>query len=87
MDLLSTELPNARIITFGYDSAVSSWFSGPAMQADIPQYGQSLLNGLEMIRRQHKERPLVFVVHSLGGLILKDVSSVIFRVLLLNVDS
>ena len=80
LDLLPQDFPRARIITFGYDSAISHWFSGPAMQADIPQYGQSLLNGLEMIRRQYRDRPLVLVAHSLGGLILKDVKSLIPRV-------
>ena len=79
LDLLPEDFPRARITTFGYDSAISHWFSGPDMQADIPQYGQSLLNALEMMRRQHGERPLVFVAHSLGGLILKDVNSLISR--------
>ena len=44
------------------------------MQLDIFPYGESLLNGLEARRREAPERPLIFIVHSLGGLILKDVS-------------
>jgi alpha-beta hydrolase superfamily lysophospholipase len=45
------------------------------MQLDIFSYGESLLNGLEARRRENPERPLIFIVHSLGGLVLKDVSS------------
>jgi hypothetical protein len=45
------------------------------MQLDIFSYGESLLTGLEARRREDLERPLIFIAHSLGGLILKDVSS------------
>jgi hypothetical protein len=74
LDLLPKNFPNVRIFTYGYDSHVINWFKGPAMQLDIFSYGESLLNGLEARRRDCPERPLIFIVHSLGGLILKDVS-------------
>lgn len=44
------------------------------MQLDVFSYGESLLNVLEARRRADPSRPLLFIVHSLGGLILKDVS-------------
>ncbi len=44
------------------------------MQLDIFSYGESLLNSLEARRRVDPQRPLIFIVHSLGGLVLKDVS-------------
>lgn len=43
------------------------------MQLDILDYGESLLTGLVARRRENPERPIIFVVHSLGGLVLKDV--------------
>jgi hypothetical protein len=75
LDLLPHCLPNARIATFGYDSKVTNWFKGPAMQLDVFSYGESLLGALEARRRADPERPIIFIVHSLGGLILKDVGS------------
>ena len=77
-DLLPHDFPNARIATFGYDSKVTHWFKGPAMQLDIFSYGESLLSSLDARRRADPERPLVFIVHSLGGLILKDVSDCVW---------
>lgn len=73
LDLLPLDFPKVRILTYGYDSHITNWFKGPAMQLDIFSYGESLLNGLEARRREEAERPLIFIVHSLGGLILKDV--------------
>lgn len=72
--LFPTDFPKCRVMTYGYDSQVTHWFSGPAMSLDIYSYGESLLNGLEAKRRADPRRRLVFIVHSLGGLILKDVS-------------
>lgn len=73
MDLLPYDFPNIRIFTYGYDSKVTHWFKGPAMQLDIYSYGESLLNGVEARRREDPRRRLIFIVHSLGGLIIKDV--------------
>ncbi|KAN0083807.1 hypothetical protein V8E54_002895 [Elaphomyces granulatus] len=71
-DILPGDFPRARIMTYGYDSHVTHWFKGPAMQLDIDQYGKSLLNAIEARRRDDSNRPLIFIVHSLGGLIVKD---------------
>ncbi|KAI0102848.1 quinon protein alcohol dehydrogenase-like superfamily [Nemania sp. FL0031] len=72
LDILSRDFEGARIMTYGYDSRVTRWFHGPAMKLDIDQYGESLLNATEASRRGNPHRPLIFIVHSLGGLILKD---------------
>jgi hypothetical protein len=74
LDILPGDFPCARVMTYGYDSHVTHWFKGPAMQLDIDQYGEGLLNAIEARRRDDSGRPLVFIVHSLGGLILKDAS-------------
>ena len=43
------------------------------MHLDILSFGESLLNGLVARRQEDPDRSLLFVVHSLGGLVLKDV--------------
>ncbi|KAF1849701.1 uncharacterized protein K460DRAFT_411532 [Cucurbitaria berberidis CBS 394.84] len=72
-DLLCESYSNLRIFTYGYDSHVTHWFKGPAMQLDILSHGESLISGLAARRAEDAGRPLLFVVHSLGGLVLKDV--------------
>ncbi|GAP91608.1 putative alpha beta-hydrolase [Rosellinia necatrix] len=72
LDILPRDFPHARIMTYGYDSNITHWFKGPAMQLDIDQYGESLLNTMEAGRRGNPHRPLILIAHNLGGLILKD---------------
>lgn len=72
-DLLPKDFEDVRILTYGYDSHVSHFFKGPANQNNISAHGRSLLNALELYRRQDPKRRLIFIVHSLGGLILKEV--------------
>lgn len=71
-DLLSKSFKDLRILTYGYDSHVSHFFKGPSNQNNINAHGRSLLHSLELYRRQDPKRKLIFVVHSLGGLILKE---------------
>ncbi|KAI1734075.1 WD40-repeat-containing domain protein [Xylaria scruposa] len=72
LNILPRHFPSARIMTYGYDSHVTHLFNGPAMKVDIDQYGQNLLNATEASRRGNPHRSLIFIVHSLGGLLLKD---------------
>ncbi|KAI9155556.1 Vegetative incompatibility protein [Paramyrothecium foliicola] len=71
-DLLADDFANARILTYGYDSRVSHFFRGPANQNNISGHGRSLLNALELHRRDDPKRPIIFIVHSLGGIVLKE---------------
>ncbi|KAF2736238.1 hypothetical protein EJ04DRAFT_433468, partial [Polyplosphaeria fusca] len=71
-DLLGESFPELRIFTYGYDSHVTHWFKGPAMQLDILSHGESLLSGLAARRMEAPQRPIILVVHSLGGLVIKD---------------
>ncbi|KAF2398705.1 hypothetical protein EJ06DRAFT_89082 [Trichodelitschia bisporula] len=68
-DFLPRKLPNARIMTFGYDSRLA--FSGST--ADLDDFALSLLNRLSDHRRTKAsiDRPLIFVGHSLGGIVVK----------------
>jgi len=81
-DLLPTDFPACRILTFGYDSHVTRFFAGTASKNGIKEHGNDLLKRLEAARRDTEEpggsntvstRKIIFIVHSLGGLVLKEV--------------
>jgi hypothetical protein len=72
-DLLPQDFPKCRVLTYGYDSLVSRGLKGAANQATILDHARELLDGLEEERRQALGRPLIFIAHSLGGLLLKAV--------------
>ena len=75
-DLLPKEIPNIRIFTFGYDVDIAHFnpFAGAAGQASVYQHSKTLLNDLADARESNDEnkRPIIFVVHSLGGIVVKD---------------
>lgn len=72
-DLLAKAIPQARIVTWGYDVQVEQMFSS-ASQATIFHHAQALLSDLIMTRPfiSDKQKPLIFIAHSLGGIIVKD---------------
>jgi hypothetical protein len=71
-ELLPQDCPKARILTFGYDSYVSHFFSGPANQSNVFAHARDLLYALNRERSEAQGRPLICVAHSLGGIILKE---------------
>lgn len=70
---LSKSIPNARVMLFGYDTAISS--EGRKNFVRIRGLAESLLQGLRTQRVTDAEtkRPLLFIAHSLGGLVVKRV--------------
>lgn len=60
-------------MTYGYDSDVIKWLENPNF-ITITSLGEMLLNGLAMVRGHCPRRPLMLIVHSLGGLVVKSVS-------------
>src|SRR6266487_5292021 len=45
--LLPVDFPDARILTYGYDTQISNFFKGPANQSHILAQGRDFLNQLE----------------------------------------
>ncbi|KAM0361995.1 hypothetical protein ACHAPK_011591, partial [Fusarium culmorum] len=70
--LLPSELPKACILTYGYDAYVVS--KSVASSNRLIDHAMNLLTDLTNDRRHRNAsgRPLIFVVHSLGGLVCKE---------------
>ncbi|KAK3371064.1 Alpha/Beta hydrolase protein [Lasiosphaeria ovina] len=69
-DFLPHTLPGARIMAFGYDSTVMRWRG--ASHNSIGRHASMLLSDLQNMRGDNPDRPIIFVGHSLGGIVIKD---------------
>ncbi|KAJ5663921.1 hypothetical protein N7507_004652 [Penicillium longicatenatum] len=71
--LLPRDLPNARIWTFGYDADIIGALK-TASSNTLRDHGKSLMHDLSLARLMQKShrRPLIFVAHSLGGLVTEQ---------------
>ncbi|KAH7322547.1 hypothetical protein B0I35DRAFT_425961 [Stachybotrys elegans] len=67
---LQKEVPNARVLTFGYNSR--TYFS--RSDSYVQDFASDLLVALQANRRTHieQQRPIVFICHSLGGIVFKQ---------------
>ncbi|KAE8454517.1 hypothetical protein EG329_000140 [Mollisiaceae sp. DMI_Dod_QoI] len=69
-DLLKGDVENARVITWGYDASVANAFTY-ASKESLFGHAETLLSDLSRLRRA-ATRPIVFICHSLGGLVVKE---------------
>jgi pimeloyl-ACP methyl ester carboxylesterase len=68
-DFLPNDLPNVRVMTFGYAASPERYWDGHALS-----YVLKLMRELVAIRKDTKttQNPLLFVAHSMGGLIVQE---------------
>ncbi|THY82944.1 hypothetical protein D6C95_08605 [Aureobasidium pullulans] len=69
-EYLAADIPQACVWTYGYSADVIGGLFQANNKNSISQHGRDLSVRLE--REVDNEKPIAFVVHSLGGIILKD---------------
>ncbi|KAF4345552.1 hypothetical protein FBEOM_502 [Fusarium beomiforme] len=70
VDLLPQVCQKARILTFGYDTKITKFTSGPTNANSIFSHGKDFLFALR--RETVRCRPIIFIAHSLGGILVKE---------------
>lgn len=72
-DFLPEHVPSARIMTYGYDSRL---LLNTDSTASIREFSQNFLEALSTVRVGDTRQPIIFIGHSLGGLVIKQASAI-----------
>ncbi|KAK4171598.1 hypothetical protein QBC36DRAFT_391019 [Triangularia setosa] len=67
-ELLPDARPNTRVLSYGYNGDI--YLNNSA--ANIRDMARSILSNLDTRRESNSKRPIIFVAHCLGGLIIKQ---------------
>ena len=72
--MLYKDIPDARIITWGYKADIASFTSLSTNR--VVDHAKSLSVALNHLRNtdESRKRPVIFIAHSLGGIICAQVS-------------
>ncbi|KAK2766058.1 hypothetical protein FQN54_007573 [Arachnomyces sp. PD_36] len=71
-DLLPHTIPNARVLTYGYDTHIRHRLGRPPSENTVYDIAWNFLVALEAERRSDASRPVLFVAHSLGGIVVRE---------------
>ncbi|KAH6981105.1 hypothetical protein BKA56DRAFT_550966 [Ilyonectria sp. MPI-CAGE-AT-0026] len=70
--LLPFAVPSARVLTYGYDTHIQHRTGPPVSTHTIYDIACDFLIALEAERREEPLRPVLFIAHSFGGIVLKE---------------
>ncbi|OAL44074.1 hypothetical protein IQ07DRAFT_482377, partial [Pyrenochaeta sp. DS3sAY3a] len=68
-NMLPAVAPQARIMRYGYKSA---WFGRDAMEQNTSDLARRLLLALNSERKKCQYRPIIFIAHCFGGLVVLE---------------
>ena len=77
-DFLPEKIPRARVWTWGYDSRTHTRSRREYLTTKrLYDHGRELVFDLDGARRESNshQRPIIFIAHSLGGIVVKNVGS------------
>ncbi|CAH0048392.1 unnamed protein product [Clonostachys solani] len=71
-DLVPEVVPDARVLSYGYDAKIQRLFGPPVSTHTVYDISNDFSIALEAKRQDEPDRPIIFIAHSLGGIIVKD---------------
>ncbi|KAI0547904.1 hypothetical protein F4679DRAFT_552524 [Xylaria curta] len=71
-DLLPLTVKDARILTYEYDTHIRHVFDGQISQNSVYDISWDFLMAIEAQRKEYVSRPIIFIAHSLGGIVAKE---------------
>ena len=71
-ELLKQDLPDARILSFGYDADIVNFWN-PASNSRLSNHAENMVGDLvrKRERTNSEARKILFIAHSLGGLVIE----------------